>query len=170
MPVKIPIVSAVFPACLAVLLLSPFTYASSPEFGWAHSCQAPDHDQLGHELALGPAAKRPAVADSGQTRQLRLIYFLPNDRTFNPDVVDSMKARIPRIRTFFLNQMQSNGKGAMTFEFETDGAGGSDRTPFRRAELRCQLSLLVPHGRHWKRIQGPGIDVRHESEHLLHRR
>ena len=120
---KIPIVSAVFPACLAVLLLSPFTYASSSEFGWTHSCRAPDHEQLGQELEFGPAAKRAAVSDSGQTRQLRLIYFLPNDRTFNPDVVDSMKARIPRIRTFFLNQMQSNGKGAMTFEYETDAQG-----------------------------------------------
>ena len=123
MPGKIPIVSAVLPACLAVLLMSPSTYASSPEFDWTHSCRAPDHEQLGHELAFGPAAKRPAVSDSGQTRKLRLIYFLPNDRTFNPDVVDTMKARIPRIRTFFRNQMQSNGKGAMTFEYETDALG-----------------------------------------------
>ncbi len=120
---KIPIVAAVFPACLAILLLSSFTYASSPEFDWTHSCRAPDHELLGHELAFGPAFKRVAVSDSGQTRQLRLVYFLPNDRTFNPDVVDSMKARISRIRTFFLNQMQSNGKGAMTFGYETDAQG-----------------------------------------------
>ena len=117
------VLSFIFPTCLAVLLLSSVAYGSSPEFDWTHSCKAPDHEQLGHELAPGPAAKRPAAADSGETRTLRLIYFLPNDRTFNPDVVDTMKARIPRIRTFFRDQMQSNGKGSKTFEYETDDQG-----------------------------------------------
>ena len=84
--------------------------ASSPEFEWVHSCQAPDHERLGHELSSGAAAKRPASSDSAQTRTLRLIYFLPNDRTFNPDVVDTIKARMPRIQTFFRDQMQSNGQ------------------------------------------------------------
>ena len=78
---------------------------------------------MGRELAAGSAARRPAVSDSGLTRTLCLIYFLPNDRTFNPDVVDFMKARIPRIRTFFRDQMQSNGNGSKTFEYETDDPG-----------------------------------------------
>ena len=120
---KVSILCSIFPTFAAVLLLSFGASASSPEFDWTHSCQAPDHEKLGHELAFGPAAKRAAVSDSGETRTLRLIYFLPNDRTFNQDVVDSMKARIPRIRTFFRDQMQSNGKGAKTFEYETDAQG-----------------------------------------------
>ena len=120
---RISVLGSIFPAYLAVLLLSAVAYGSSPEFDWTHACQAPDHEQLGHELAFGPAAKRPAVADSGETRTLRLIYFLPNHRTFNPDVVDTMKARIPRIRTFFRDQMQSNGKGSKTFQYETDAQG-----------------------------------------------
>ena len=106
-----------------LVFLSSGAYASSSEFDWAHSCQAPDHEQLGHELTFGAAAKRPAASDSSQMRTLRLIYFLPNDRTFNPDVVDTIKARIPRIRTFFRDQMQSNGKGSKTFEYETDAQG-----------------------------------------------
>ncbi len=93
------------------------------EFEPAHACQAPDHEQLEHELAAGPASKWPASSDSSQTRSVRLIYFLPNDRTFNPDMVDSMKARILRIRTFFRDQIQSNGKGSKTFENETDARG-----------------------------------------------
>ena len=117
------ILSCIFLVFLAVPLLSSGTSASSSESEWAHSCQPLDHEQLGHELATGPAAKRPAVSDSGETRTLRLIYFLPNDRTFNPDVVDTIKARIPRIRTFFRDQMQSNGNGSKTFEYETDDQG-----------------------------------------------
>ena len=119
----IPILSSILPTFLAVLLLSSGSHASSSEIDWAQSCRAPDHEHFGQELALVPAAKRPAAADSGETRTLRLVYFLPSDRTFNPDVVDSMKARIPRIRTFFRDQMQSNGKGAKTFEYETDAQG-----------------------------------------------
>ena len=120
---KIHVLGSVSPIILAVLLLSSVVFASSSEIDWAHSCQAPDHELLGHELTLGAAAKRPASSDSAQTRTLRLIYFLPNDRTFNPDVVDSIKARIPRIRTFFRDQMQTNGNGGMTFEYETDDQG-----------------------------------------------
>ena len=117
---RISILSSVIPTFIVGALLSAGAYASSPEFDWNPSCRAPDHERLGCELAAGPAAKRLAVADSGETRTLKLIYFLPNDRTFNPDVVDSMKARIPRIRTFFRDQMRSNGKGGKTFEYETD--------------------------------------------------
>ena len=108
---------------MAVPLLSTGSYASSPEFDWAHSCQAPDHDRLGHGLTLDAAAKWPASSDSARSRTLRLIYFLPNDRTFNQDVVDTIKARIPRIQSFFRDQMQSNGKGTRTFEYETDARG-----------------------------------------------
>ena len=109
---------------IAVLLLIPTQgYSSSSAIDWTHSCQAPDHEHLGHELALGAAAKRPASADSAQSRAVRLIYFLPNDRTFNQDVVDTIKARMPRIRTFFRDQMQSNDKGGKTFEYETDAQG-----------------------------------------------
>ena len=51
------------------------------------------------------------MSDSGETRTLRLIYFLPNDQTFNPDVVDSMKARIPRIRTTWRTVVASGSTG-----------------------------------------------------------
>ncbi len=142
---KTSVLSFIFPTCPAVLLLSSVAYGSSLEFDWTRSCKAPDHEQLGHELAPGPAAKRPAAADSGETRKLRLIYFLPNDRTFNPDVVDTMKARIPRIRTFFRDQMQSNGKGSKTVEYETD--------------VRHEQGHLLHRGRP-RHVQQPGLGQR----------
>ncbi len=124
MSIKFPVLHFMFSSVVTVSLLVPTQgYSSSSEIDWAHSCQAPDHEQLGHQLAVGSAAKRPAVSDSGQTRTLCLIYFLPNDRTFNPEVVDTIKARIPRIQTFFRDQMQSNGNGSKTFEYETDDQG-----------------------------------------------
>ena len=124
---RIPVLRYVFPAFLAARLSSSGTYASSPEFDWIRSCQAPEHEHFGHELALGPAAKRAAVSDSGQARGLRLIYFLPNDRTFSPDVVDSMKARIPGIRTFFLF---ADAYGSTNAKFDVDGNGTVDFADF----------------------------------------
>ena len=124
MPLRISILhSALLSALVFLISLSAAANASSAEIDRAQSCQPLDHEQLGHELAAGPAAKRPAVSDSGETRTLRLIYFLPNDRTFNQDVVDTIKARVPRIQTFFRDQMQSNGNGSKTFEYETDDQG-----------------------------------------------
>ena len=105
---------------LTFLALLPSTGHASPPIDWAHSCQPPDHEQWEQERTHGPATK---LADAGEPRTVRLIYFLPNDRTFNSDVVDSIKARIPRIQTFFSDQMQAHGHGNKTFQFETDDQG-----------------------------------------------
>ena len=118
--------SAVQYACcgfLALLLRPPAGHASSPaEIDWANSCRPLD---AGHweDHAGSPAAKLLTDSDAGQTRDVKLIYFLPNDRTFNSDVVDTIKARIPRIQTFFRDQMQAHGHGNKTFQFETDDQG-----------------------------------------------
>ena len=96
-----------------VLSLPAVAYASSSPIDRARSCHVVESEPF-EQLHIS-AAKRPAVSDSGQTRIVRLIYFLPNDRSFNPDVVDSMKARIPRIQTFFSQQMQARGHGNKTF-------------------------------------------------------
>ena len=89
-----------FPALLAVVLSLPAAaYASSSEIERARSCYVAESEPF-EQLHIS-ASKRPAASDSGQTRAVRLIYFLPNDRSFNPDVADTVKARIPRIQTFF---------------------------------------------------------------------
>ena len=86
-----------------------------------HSCRVFEFEQWERDGAGGPAAKRPA--DAGEPRTVRLIYFLPNDRSFNSDVVDSMQTRIRRIQTFYGQQMQAHGYGNRTFQFETDDQG-----------------------------------------------
>ena len=52
-----------------------------------------------------------------------MIYFLPNDRPFRQEVVDSMKVTIRQIQTFYAEQMQAHGYGNKTFRFEIDTQG-----------------------------------------------
>ena len=42
-------------------------------------------------------------------RTVRMIYFLPNDRPFRQEVVDSMKVRIRQVQSFFVAQMEAHG-------------------------------------------------------------
>ena len=68
-------------------------------------------------------ARSLANADAGEPRTVRLIYLLPNDRDFRPEVVQRMKEEIRRIQTFYREQMQAHGQGARTFRVETDAQG-----------------------------------------------
>ena len=67
-----------------------------------------------------PAAKRLADLNVSESRTVRLIYFLPNDRPFRADVVQRMKDEIRILQAFFGEQMQVHGYGDGTFRFETD--------------------------------------------------
>ena len=70
-----------------------------------------------------PAAKRLANLNVGPPRTVRLIYFLPNDRSYRAEVVDAMKTTIRRVQTFYAEQMKAHGYGDRTFRLETDAAG-----------------------------------------------
>ena len=59
----------------------------------------------------------------GEPRTVRMIYFLPNDRPFRQEVVDSMKVAIRRVQAFYAEQMQAHGYGNRTFRIETDAQG-----------------------------------------------
>ena len=69
------------------------------------------------------ARKQALNLNVGEPRTVRLIYFLPNDRSFRQEVVDSMKVTIRQIQTFFAEQIQAHGYGNKTFRFETDAQG-----------------------------------------------
>ncbi len=81
-----------------------------------------DHEQMRRDHPL-PAAKRPANLNVGEPRTVRMIYFLPNDRPFRQEVVDSMKAVIRRVQTFYGEQMEAHGYGNRTFRIETEAQG-----------------------------------------------
>ena len=63
---------------------------------------------------------KPAAVHPEDPRTVRMVYFLPNDRPFRADVVDSMKAVILRTQAFFAAEMQRHGHGNRTIRFETD--------------------------------------------------
>ncbi len=68
-------------------------------------------------------ARSLANADVGEPRTVRLVYFLPNDQGFRPEVMQRMKDEIRRIQAFYREQMQAHGHGARTFRVETDAQG-----------------------------------------------
>ena len=59
----------------------------------------------------------------GEPRTVRMIYFLPNDRPYQADVVQRMKDVILMVQTFFAEQMEAHGYGKRTFRVETDAQG-----------------------------------------------
>ena len=110
-------------ACLLVLACLPTAgSASSPPADSVHFCAVFDYEQW---LRDNPASagKRAMDLNVGPPRTVRMIYFLPNDRPFRQEVVDSMKTTIRRIQTLYAEQMQAHGHGRKTFRFETDAQG-----------------------------------------------
>ena len=105
------------------LLLTPVTGVSASTSASDHVlfCGV-GHEQWRREHPL-PAGKRAADLNVGEPRTVRMIYFLPNDRPFRQEVVDSMKTVIKRIQTFFGEQMLAHGYGNRTFRVETDARG-----------------------------------------------
>ena len=101
-------------AVLALIgfILSPLAvaHALSPPVDSVHFCQLIDFEQWRRDHPR-PAGKRLANLNVGEPRTVRMIYFLPNDRPFRQEVVDSMKVAIRRVQTFYAEQMQAHGYG-----------------------------------------------------------
>ena len=112
-------------ACIfALLCLASVGWASSPPAeDNVHFCQVLDYEDMRARDSLYAARKQAFNLNVGEPRTVRMIYFLPNDRPFRQEVVDSMKTTIRQIQTFFRDQMRANGYGDMTFRFETDAGG-----------------------------------------------
>ena len=104
-------------------VLSPLAvaHASSSPADSVHFCQLIDFEQWRRDHPR-PAGKRLAL-NVGEPRTVRMIYFLPNDRPFRQEVVDSMKVAIRQVQTFYAEQMQAHGYGNRTFRIETDAQG-----------------------------------------------
>lgn len=110
-------------ACFfALICLTSVSHASSPPADSVHVCLPFDYEQWRRDHPR-PAAKRLANLNVGEPRTVRMIYFLPNDRAFRQEVVNSMKVTIRQIQTFYADQMAAHGYGRKTFRFETDAQG-----------------------------------------------
>ena len=112
------------PFLLIGLLISPLAlvHASSPPADSIHFCAVFDYEQWRRDHPP-PAGKWAADLNVGKPRTVRMIYFVPNDRPFRQEVVDSLKIRIRQVQTFFVEQMEAHGHGNPTLRVESDAQG-----------------------------------------------
>ena len=108
-------------ACICGCFLS-VSYASPPSAD-VHFCLPLDFEDIRARDSIYAATKHTLNLNVGEPRTVRMIYFLPNDRPFRQEVVDSIKVTIRQIQTFFAEQMQAHGYGNKTFRFEIDSEG-----------------------------------------------
>ena len=59
----------------------------------------------------------------GEPRMVRLIYFLPNDRSPQQNIDTKLDTLIKDVQQFYADEMQRHGFGGKTFAFETDATG-----------------------------------------------
>ena len=102
--------------------------ASPPLWGHGtHFCGVIDGQQDKQQSDQFPnrhyARTSAANLNVGEPRIVRMIYFLPNDRSYNADVVQQMKDDLDTTQKFFAEQMSAHGYGKITFTVETDSQG-----------------------------------------------
>ncbi|MCG9127144.1 T9SS type A sorting domain-containing protein [Candidatus Poribacteria bacterium] len=51
---------------------------------------------------------------------VRIIYFVPSDRTYQYDIWIKLDSRIRKVQQFYADQLELNGFGRKSFTFETD--------------------------------------------------
>ena len=103
--------------------VSSVIYASPPPTNDEFFCVPFDYEDIRARDSLYAATKQALDLDVGEPRTVRMIYFLPNDRPFQQEVVDRMKVTIREIQTFYADQMEAHGYGRKTFRFENDAQG-----------------------------------------------
>ena len=112
-----------FYLCLSAVICGCFSsvvYASPQPSNDVHFCLPLNLEDTQVRDSIYAATKLALNLNVGEPRTVRMIYFLPNDRPFRQEVVDSMKVTIRQIQTFYADQMQAHGYGNKTFRFETD--------------------------------------------------
>ena len=112
--------------CLCAAICDCFSslgYASPVPADSVHFRLLLDIDEMQARDSIYAASKQALNLNVGPPRTVRMIYFLPNDRSYRASVVDSMKRTIRRIQTFYGEQMQAHGYGYKTIAFESDASG-----------------------------------------------
>ena len=111
-------------ALLICLLLSPpqVAHASSAPPDSANFCAPIDYEQWRRDHPL-PAAKRLAGLNVGEPLTVRMIYFLPSDRSPQQDIDAKMDEVMKNVQLSYAEVMEYHGFGRKTFRLETDGDG-----------------------------------------------
>ncbi len=85
-------------------------------------CEPIDFSRM-HPEGSDAAAKRAFSLNTGDPRTVRVIYFVPNDRSFSATVEDSIKRAVRQVRTFFAEQMKAQGFGLNAINIEAGDDG-----------------------------------------------
>ena len=120
---RFPSLSVLFACLFALLCFTSVGHASPEPSNDVHFCLPLNLEDTQVRDSIYAATKHALNLNVGEPRTVRMIYFLPNDRPFRQEVVDSMKVTIRQVQTFYAEQMQAHGYGYKTFRFETDAQG-----------------------------------------------
>ena len=82
---------------------------------------------------------------------VRVIYFLPSDRTPQPDINEKLDKLIKDTQLFYAEQMTAHGFGTKTFRFEADTAG---RVVVHRLNGQFNDAYYNSGGNLWEEIRG----------------
>ncbi len=106
------------------LVLCPILVGSAfpQETGYVPFCKPIDFSQVQPEDS-NAAGKRALSLNTGEPRTVRVIYFVPNDRSFSSSVEDSIKRAVRQVRSFFTDQMKAHGFSLDAINIETGGDG-----------------------------------------------
>ena len=93
--------------------------------GENNSC---DHASVGDPKLLSGTTVDTTTPVSIETttayqRSVRVIYFVPNDRTPQSHIPIALRTQIKDVQQLYAEQMETHGYGRKTFEVETDTAG-----------------------------------------------
>ena len=114
---------------LTLSTLTPTIAAAHPPAGngahfWGDIIDDPSDKQYSDQFSNRHYARASAAnLDVGEPRTVRLIYFLPNNRPYQADVVERLKTDILFVQDFYAQEMQARGYGDTTFRVETDPQG-----------------------------------------------
>ena len=112
--------------CLTFLIihLSPLTAHAStaPTPDSANFCAPIDYEQLRRDHPH-PAAKRLAGLNVGVPLTVRMIYFLPSDRSPQQDIDAKLDEVMKNVQLSYEEVMEYHGFGKRTFRLETDATG-----------------------------------------------
>ena len=106
------------------LILCPLlgSYAYPQETGDVPFCQPIDFSQVQSD-GFDAADKRAFSLNKGNPRTVRVIYFVPNDRSFSSTVEDSIRRAMLQVQAFFAEQMNAHGFGLNAINIEAGNDG-----------------------------------------------
>ncbi|MDE2887843.1 MAG: hypothetical protein OXR72_06480 [Gemmatimonadota bacterium] len=109
-------------ACL--ILLPAFDgYAYGQDSNDVPFCEPIDLSHLQSD-GFDAAGKRAFNLNMGDPRTVRVIYFVPSDRSFSITMEDSIKRAVRQVRSFFAEHMKAHGFDLNAINIETADDGG----------------------------------------------